>query len=69
MKKIFLAFAILGFGHFAFAQDEPKTDKQNQEIIICDKGDKDIKMTVEINGDSILINGKPLNEFLDSEVT
>jgi len=61
-----------------FAQDVPPPpapappppgDKQSEEIIIRNKGDKDLNMTVQINGDSIYVNGKPLNEFIDSQVT
>ena len=43
--------------------------KQSQEIIIRKKGDKDAKITVEINGDKITINGKPLSEFKDDNIT
>ncbi len=43
--------------------------KQTQEIVIRKKGDKDVKVTVEINGDNITVNGKPLNEFKDGEIT
>ena len=43
--------------------------KQSQEIIIRKKGDKDAKITVEINGDNVTINGKPLSEFNDENLT
>jgi serine protease Do len=76
MKKLLIVATALGFMSFcnvAFAQDEqdeqPKSDKQNEEIIIRNKGDKDMNLTVQINGDSILVNGKPLDEFIDSQVT
>jgi serine protease Do len=46
-----------------------KDKKETQEIIIRKKGEKDTKITVEIKGDKITINGKPLNEFKDDEVT
>ncbi len=42
---------------------------KSQEIIIRKKGEKDTKITVEIKGDNITINGKPINEFKDSDVT
>ncbi len=42
-----------------------KSDKldNGDEIIIKRKGDKDIKVTVEVKGDQILVNGKPIAEF------
>ncbi len=46
-----------------------KDRKETQEIIIRKKGDKDTKITVEIKGDNITINGKPLKEFKDGDIT
>lgn len=46
-----------------------KERKETQEIIIRKKGDKDTKITVEIKGDKITVNGKPLNEFKDGDIT
>jgi serine protease Do len=48
---------------------EKKEKKETQEIIIRKKGDKDTKITVEIKGDKVTINGKPLNEFKDGDIT
>jgi serine protease Do len=48
---------------------ERKEKKETQEIIIRKKGDKDTKVTVEIKGDVITINGKPLDEFKDGDIT
>jgi serine protease Do len=71
-------------GHKAMAQDEkveiqerkelkekpePKEKKETQEIIIRKKGDKDTKITVEIKGDKVTINGKPISEFKDGDIT
>lgn len=69
MKKLLLAAVVLGFSAFSYAQDNSKKDKQTEEITIRGTGDKDMNMTIQINGDSILVNGKPLNEFIDSQVT
>jgi len=85
MKQLFFIAVLLGFTGFASAQVEEKpvieekivvegkplrSDKQkSQEIIIRKKGDKDAKITVEINGDKVLVNGKPLSEFKDGDVT
>ena len=71
-------------GYTAFAQDEKpemkekkeiaekkemKERKETQEIIIRKKGDKDSKITVEIKGDKVTINGKPISEFKDGDIT
>jgi len=79
MKKLLLFATVLGFvglSHTAIAQDEKETDKskekakkESQEIVIRKKGDKDTKIIVEINGDKVTINGKPLSEFKDDDIT
>ena len=43
--------------------------KETQEIIIRQDGDKQIKLKVEIDGDNITINGKPMSEFKDKNIT
>jgi serine protease Do len=43
--------------------------KETQEIIIRKNGDKNTKLTLEISGDKILINGKPLIEFSEDGLT
>jgi serine protease Do len=40
----------------------------NEEIIIKRKGDKDTKITIEIKGDDIVVNGKPIDEFTDEDI-
>lgn len=75
MKQISLAilpwlFPLMGYK--AMAQDEqaPKPKKyESEEIIIRKKGDKDAEIKVFISGDQILINGKPLVEFKDDNIT
>ena len=73
--KLLLFATVLGFGALsqtAFAQDDKvkeKEKKESQEIIIRKKGDKDTKITVEINGDKVTVNGKPLSEFKDDNVS
>ena len=77
MKKVLLIAAVLGFitlSYTASAQDEKgdkgdKGKKESQEIIIRKKGDKDTKITIEIKGDKVTINGKPLSEFKDDEIS
>jgi serine protease Do len=50
-------------------QKEKERMRQSQEIVIRKSGDKDTKITVEVNGDKVTINGKPLSEFKDDNVT
>jgi serine protease Do len=80
MKKIVFTTAAICFAAFTTtltAQDDKgdkgakgeKDKKETQEIIIRKKGEKDTKITVEIKGDAITINGKPLAEFKDDEIT
>lgn len=44
---------------------EMKDKKDVQQIIITRKNDKADKIVVEINGDKITVNGKPLDEYKD----
>jgi serine protease Do len=80
MKKIVFTAALFCFAAFTTtitAQDDKgekgekgdKVKKESQEIIIRKKGEKDVKVTVEIKGDVVTINGKPLSEFKDDEIT
>lgn len=43
--------------------------KQSEEIVIRKSGDKEINLKVEIIGDKITVNGKPLAEFKDNQIT
>jgi serine protease Do len=43
-------------------KDKP-VKTETQEIIIRNKGDKELNLKLEINGDNITVNGKPLDEF------
>jgi serine protease Do len=84
MKNVLLFAAVVVFttiGHKTMAQDEKveiqerkelkerPEPKETQEIIIRKKGDKDTKITVEIKGDKVTINGKPISEFKDGDIT
>lgn len=63
----------------ASAQDKPAlstppvTQKnettETQEIIIRKKGDKDAVLHLQIEGDKVMVNGKPLVEFDDSTIS
>ncbi len=47
----------------------PQVDKETQEIIIRKKGGKNTKVTLEIAGNKVLINGKPIAEFNEDDIT
>lgn len=70
MKKlIYVLFPwLLGFfGNHASAQETNDSKTDNQEIIIRKKGDKDATVTLQFKGDMLMINGKPLVEFDNSD--
>lgn len=72
MKKIVIAAAFIGFiglPKWLWAQEDQKQDKETEEVVIRNKGDKDMKLKVEIDGDKIIVNGKPLAEFKDDQIT
>lgn len=73
MKKFVLAALIMGFAFTAFAQEdkviEKKKTKESQEIVIRSKGDKEKKITVIVDGDNVTVNGKPMSEFKDDDIT
>lgn len=51
-----------------FAQKDEKVKKESEEIVIVRKGEKAEKVTVEINGDKVTINGKPIDEYKGDDV-
>ncbi len=58
----------------AVAQDQkekPEKDKEEktQEIVIRKKAGKTDKMTIVVDGDNVTINGKPVDEFKNEDVT
>ena len=73
MKKTLLPALCLGLFSAitltATAQEDTLKDNKQEEIIIRKQGDKDTKLTVEMKDDDIFINGKPLSEFNDSNLT
>lgn len=54
-----------------FAQKNTNSNKleENQEIIIKKKGDKKTKVTVEIDNGEVKVNGKPLSEFDNENIS
>ncbi|HTI09624.1 MAG TPA: PDZ domain-containing protein [Puia sp.] len=62
----------------AFAQDKEQKeskdtlrnkDQDYDEIIVRPKKDKDVKVTVEVRDGQVLVNGKPVAEFDDNNVS
>ena len=57
----------------SFGQAAPKPakpmDKEDQEIVIRKKGNKTEKTTIVIDGDKVTINGKPMEEYNDKDIT
>src|SRR3954468_66361 len=58
----------------AFSQDKKdsassKSDDKSQEIIIRKKGGNTEKMTIVVDGENVTINGKPVDEFKNKDVT
>lgn len=67
-----IAAAVIGLS--ASAQNtNDKTSRNNydktEEIIIRKKGDKADKMTIVVDGDKVTINGKPVDEFKNDNLT
>lgn len=72
MKKIAPAFLLLASfmaGTAVNAQNDKKDKKETEEIVIRKNGDKKMDLTVEINGDKVTVNGKPLAEFKDNDIS
>lgn len=67
-----IAFALIGIT--AFSQDQQNKsssnkDEKSQEIVILKKGGNTEKMTIVVDSDNVTINGKPVDEFKNSDVT
>lgn len=74
MKKNRMPLLALAFGLALFApaallaQKDDKAEKEKKEmkqIIITARGDNNEKTVIEINGDKVTVNGKPLDEYKD----
>ena len=73
MKKIILPgfFTMcLAMGSAAvFAQKDKIEKKETREIIIRKNGKIEKKMNIEIDGDKVTVNGKPLSDYNDDDIT
>ena len=72
MKKVLFNLCSVTFiiiGPLISYGQSSKSEKNNQEIIILKKGVKDQKLTIEMKGKDILINGKPASEFKEEGVS
>lgn len=81
MRRFFLpltglAALVLVLNQPVAAQDDKGGDKSNKnkikqydEIIIRKKSDKDSKVTVEIKDGNVIVNGKPLEEYEDENLS
>lgn len=67
--------------HTAVGQDKEEKDKKKnkdkyevvkdnyEEVIVKKKTDKDIKVVIEIKGDDVLVNGKPIDDFDNDDIS
>lgn len=70
LKAIAFLFAIVLLAPASLLAQKEEKDKEKkdvQQIIITRKNDKAEKVVVEINGDKITVNGKPLDEYKDKD--
>jgi len=77
LKTSGLAALILLLHAPGFAQDQHEDDKDTssdklrnyEEIVIKHKNNKDTKVTVEIRDNKVYVNGKPVSEFDDENIS
>lgn len=77
--QIFICIIALLYANICMAQppnEVLKNDKslfemdaETQEIIIRKKGNKDVKLYIELKNNKLLINGKPMAAFTDEGIT
>jgi serine protease Do len=68
LKVLVAAFA-LALAPAALQAQEGDKKKEVEQIIITKKGDKNEKVTIEINGDKVTVNGKPVDDYKDDNIT
>lgn len=47
---------------------EVKEKKEVKQIIVTTKGDNDEKVVIEIKGDDVMVNGKPIEDFKEGDL-
>lgn len=50
-------------------KEKSKNKSDGQEVIIITKGNKDAKVTVEVKDGEVTVNGKPIDEYKDDDIT
>ena len=73
MKRILINGFFAGFTLLivpsVFAQEKTDNEKKEaQQIIITRTGDVDVKTVIEIKGDNVMVNGKPVDDIKDVKV-
>lgn len=72
MKRILISGLLAGVSCLTvpavFAQDKTEKNKDAQQIIITRTGDIDVKTVIEITGDNVVVNGKPIKGNVDGDV-
>lgn len=74
MKRLTFKIAAIAFlascTMTTMAQEEKEKDKKKdvEQIIITKKGDSKDKVVIEINGDKITVNGKPVEDLKDDDI-
>lgn len=66
-----IAFSLLLSGVNGLWAQDRENSKENQdfdEVIIRKKSDKDSKLTIEIKGNKVTVNGKPVEDFENENV-
>ena len=62
-------FALACTGSFAQDDAKEKTTKHSDDVIIIKpKVNVDTKLTIEIKGDDVMVNGKPLADYKSDDV-
>jgi serine protease Do len=67
MRKYFLS--ITGVAALVLLLSQSTVAQDKEEIIIKRKTNKDAKVTIEIKGENVTVNGKPVDDYEDDNVT
>lgn len=68
MAALLILLAQPGFAQEKEKEKEKSKTSRNDRLIITRKSDKDAKVTIEIKGDEVLVNGKPADEYEDDNI-